>query len=192
MVRESADMLRLPIRLSARLQAPGGAHDLQMPESAMNKRKFSKLFVAGSGLVVGGIVGLPVLVNVASPSLRRREGERWQPIGSVDDFTIDKIVKAVVAVPRDDWARSLRERGVFVWREATDRFVVFSRNCTDLGCPITWDPGSGWFFCPCHGGIFAKDGTPRAGPPNIPLYRYASRIREQVLEVDVNSLPPMV
>jgi len=164
---------------------------LRLPR-VMNKRNFSKLFIAGSGLIIGGVVGLPVLLTALSPSLRRRAGESWQPVGAAEDFPVDGVVKALIPVPRDDWARSLRERAVFVMRESAESFVVFSRNCTDLSCPVTWDPGSEWFFCPCHGGIFAKDGSPRAGPPKVPLYRYATRVRGGVLEVDVNSLPPMI
>jgi menaquinol-cytochrome c reductase iron-sulfur subunit len=158
----------------------------------MNKRRFSKLFIAASGLLVSGVAGIPALLAVFSPSLRRRADEIWQTVGPLDDFPQGQVTKAAVPVPRDDWARSLREKGVFVLRETADQFVVYSRNCTDLGCPITWDPGSQWFFCPCHGGIFSKDGERQAGPPKLPLYRYQSRIRGGVLEIDLNSVPPML
>jgi menaquinol-cytochrome c reductase iron-sulfur subunit len=158
----------------------------------MNRRNFSKTVIAGGGLAVAGAVGLPALLTAISPPLRRDEAELWQPVGPIGDFPPGEVRKAVVPVPRDDWARSMRELGVFVLREAEESVAVFSRNCTDLGCPIVWDPGSEWFFCPCHGGIFSKDGEPKAGPPKIPLYRYASRIRAGMLEVDLNSVPPMI
>jgi menaquinol-cytochrome c reductase iron-sulfur subunit len=158
----------------------------------MTKRSFSKLVVAGVGFVISGVVGLPAILAALSPSLKRRPGENWQPVGNVDDYPLGEVVKAVVPVPRSDWAAALRERGVFVLREAGDRIVVFSRNCTDLSCPITWDPGSHWFFCPCHGGIFSKEGEPKAGPPKRPLYRYATRMRDGLLEIDLNSVPPMI
>jgi menaquinol-cytochrome c reductase iron-sulfur subunit len=96
-----------------------------------------------------------------------------------------------VEVPREDWAATLRERGVYVWRRSEQEVVVFARNCTDLSCPVTWDPGSQWFFCPCHGGIFSKDGERMAGPPKRPLYRYTNRIRDGVVEIDLRSLPPI-
>lgn len=158
----------------------------------MKKRTFSKLFVAGGGLLVGGIVGIPALVTTLSPSLRRPTEASWQPVGHLDQFPIGEVVKAVVPIPRDDWARALRERGVFVLRESEDEVIVYSRSCTDLSCPVAFDPGSEWFFCPCHGGVFAKDGTPRAGPPNEPLFRYANRVRDRVVEVDINSVPAAI
>lgn len=158
----------------------------------MNKRSFSKLIIAGGGLVVGGIVGIPVFLAAISPSLRRRTGEQWQAVGPINEFPLGQMIKTVVPVPRDDWARALREKGVFVIRRSEEEIIVFSRNCTDLSCPVTWEPGSEWFFCPCHGGIFDEEGSPRAGPPKIPLYRYANRIRGDVLEVDLNSVPPII
>jgi menaquinol-cytochrome c reductase iron-sulfur subunit len=101
------------------------------------------------------------------------------------------VTKAMVEVPGDGLAHLPQFKGVFVWRETADRLVVYSRNCTDLSCPVTWDEGSGWFYCPCHGGIFNQQGEPVAGPPNRPLYRYATRVREGVVEIDLKSLPPM-
>jgi menaquinol-cytochrome c reductase iron-sulfur subunit len=158
----------------------------------MTKRSFSKLIVAGVGCVISTVVGLPAILAALAPSLKRREGENWVPVGNVATYPLGEVVKAVVPVPRNDWAAALRERGVFVLREAADTIVVFSRNCTDLSCPITWDPGSHWFFCPCHGGIFSKEGEPKSGPPKLPLYRYATRLRGDMLEIDLNSVPPMI
>lgn len=158
----------------------------------MKKREFSKLIVFGGGATVGAIVGIPAVLSPLSPSLRRDERERWQPVGPINDFPVGDVIKATVDVPRDDWADSLRTKAVFVVRGEDGELVVFSRNCTDLGCPIAWDPGSHWFFCPCHGGVFSKEGEPKAGPPKIPLYRFAHRIREGLLEIDLNSVPPMI
>jgi menaquinol-cytochrome c reductase iron-sulfur subunit len=157
----------------------------------MNKRKFSKYIIVGGGMLVSGIVGIPAFLAALSPSLRRVKKENWQPVGHMDHFQEGVMTKAVVPVPREDWSQSLREKGVFVLRESRDEVIVFSRNCTDLSCPVRWDPGSGWFFCPCHGGIFSNQGEPKAGPPKSPLYRYAYRIRNRILEIDLNSIPPM-
>ncbi|MEX0653691.1 MAG: Rieske 2Fe-2S domain-containing protein [Phycisphaeraceae bacterium] len=157
----------------------------------MDRRTWLKRAVAGLGLTVGGAVGLPATVAILSPVIRYRRAARWEPVGPLDQFPVGEVTQVAVDVPRDDWAQSLRRKGVYVWRADEQRTVVYSRNCTDLSCPVTFDPGSEVFFCPCHGGIFAKDGTVMAGPPNRPLYRYASRVRAGVLEIDLQSLPPM-
>lgn len=157
----------------------------------MTRRKLLTGIIAAGGLGVAGAVGVPAVMTALSPVLVRRKTEEWRPIGPLAEFPLGEVRKAVVDVPRDDWAGGLREKGVFVWHSDAEGIVVYSRDCTDLGCPINHDPGSNWFFCPCHGGIFSTDGQPQAGPPNRPLYRYASRIREGILEIDLRSLPPM-
>jgi Rieske Fe-S protein len=160
--------------------------------AGMDRKKFLKLAVHGIGTIVAGIVAVPALTTALSPLWNRRHGPLWEPLGRLEEFPVTATVhKAVIAVPREDSSRSLREKGVYVWRPSAEEIVVFSRNCTDLGCPVTWDPGSAWFFCPCHGGIFAQNGARKAGPPKRPLFRYANRVRNGVIEIDVKSLPAM-
>jgi menaquinol-cytochrome c reductase iron-sulfur subunit len=36
--------------------------------------------------------------------------------------------------------------------------------------------GAELFMCPCHGGVYYKDGNVAAGPPPRPLVRYAVRV----------------
>jgi len=46
-------------------------------------------------------------------------------------------------------------------------YVAFDARCTQMGCPVR--PEGEGFACPCHGGRFAADGKPVAGPPLRPL-----------------------
>lgn len=161
----------------------------------VDRRVLLKRVVQGMGGLVTVAVGLPVLATGLSPALRRRRGSDWQPVGRLDEFAVGQVRRATVPMPEPgerEWAEQPIAQAVYVSRPGDDRVIVFSRSCTDLSCPVTFDEGSGWFFCPCHGGIFDNEGEPRAGPPNRPLYRYASRVREGVIEIDLRSLPPMV
>lgn len=160
----------------------------------MARRDFlRKLVSIGGGVVTAGIVGVPAIATLISPVLQHRDRVDWQPLGKLSDFPVGKVTKAVIGMSRRDWAGSVREQAVYVWRRTDDGVVVFSRSCTDVGCPVTHDPGSRCYFCPCHGGIFSPEGEPMAGPPPRPLYRYATRLRESgVLEIDLRSVPPMV
>lgn len=147
--------------------------------------------VAGGG--VAGVVAVPVLMTVLSPGLRRHRDELWQSLGRVDGFPLGEVVKARIEIPQDLAvpAAGLAEKAVFVYRPSDTEIIVYARNCTDLSCPLTWDKGSGWFVCPCHGGIFTIEGEPVHGPPSRPMYRYELRIRNGVVEIDLNSLPPI-
>lgn len=157
----------------------------------MDRRRLLARLVGAGGSVIAAIVAVPAILSAFSPSLQRRNKEAWRDVGDLADFDTDQVQPAIVRVGREDWSRTLEEKTVYVWRREGEDPVVFSRNCTDLSCPVHFDPGSECFFCPCHGGIFAKDGTPMAGPPRVPLYRYATRVREGRLEIDLRSLPPM-
>jgi menaquinol-cytochrome c reductase iron-sulfur subunit len=160
----------------------------------MERRTFSLWLVRGIGAAVGLVLALPGLIFGLSPALRwrRRRASLWEPIGPVHQFTVGEVTAAQVANPRPDWANSPAEKTVYVYRPDDTELIVFARNCTDLSCPVNYDPGSRVFVCPCHGGIFAIDGRRMAGPPRRPLFRYMHRVRGGVVEIDVQSLPPMV
>lgn len=155
----------------------------------MTRRSFFGLLVAGGAFLVAGVVGIPAFLMGLSPVLRLRGRESWRPVGRLDDIPVGAVHEGII--PRDSkaWPRSLRQLAVFVWRRSESDLVVFSRSCTDLGCPLDYDRGSACFFCPCHGGIFAQNGQRLAGPPNGPMFRYAHRVKGGVLEIDVLSIP---
>ena len=48
-------------------------------------------------------------------------------------------------------------------------YIALSAVCTHLGCIVKWEADRGEFFCPCHAGRFAMDGTVLGGPPPKPL-----------------------
>ncbi|MCW8139018.1 MAG: Rieske 2Fe-2S domain-containing protein [Planctomycetota bacterium] len=158
----------------------------------MDRRTFFKAVLGAGGAAVAGLLGIPGVATILAPVLRRPRGAVWAPVGRLDAFPAGEVRPTVIEVPRDDWDEGLRRRAVYVSRLDPHEVVVFSRSCTDLSCPVMWDAGSGWFLCPCHGGIFSSDGQPQKGPPSRPLYRYATRVRAGTLEVDLRSVPPMV
>lgn len=150
-----------------------------------------KVALGAIGTTTGAIVAIPSILSAFTPVFKKRDHVLWRSLGPLENFKVGSTSKANVEVEDEEWSQTLRKKGVYVWRPKEDEVVVFSRSCTDLGCPINYDPGSGWFFCPCHGGIFDQEGERRAGPPKRALYRYEKRIRNGELEIDLRSLPPM-
>lgn len=159
----------------------------------MNSRR--NVLTSAIGILGGAISAflvVPSFLSAISP-LRYRSGtSRWRSAGPLDSFTVGRIQLVTVDIGREDWSRSLNAKAVFVYRRTNDDFVVYSRSCTDLSCPLVFDAGSECFFCPCHGAIFGKEGQPMKGPPLDPLFRYKTRVREGELEIDLNSLPSML
>jgi menaquinol-cytochrome c reductase iron-sulfur subunit len=155
----------------------------------MKRRTVSGILVAAGSALVAGAVGIPTLIAGISP-IWQPLGTKWRRVGTLDRFRPGQVTRAIVEPEADVWPRRFGELAVFVWRPVAAELVVFSQSCTDLGCPLEYEAGSACFLCPCHGGIFAQDGRRLAGPPKTPMLRYAHRLRDDVLEIDVTSLPP--
>jgi menaquinol-cytochrome c reductase iron-sulfur subunit len=157
----------------------------------MTRRTVLGMLVAGGAILISGIVAIPTFLAGISPALRSRRGE-WRSVGSAEGISVGEVRQTFAAHDPDAWPKSATNDAVFVWRKSDTEFVVFSRSCTDLGCPLDYEPGSACYFCPCHGGIFANDGSRLAGPPNGPMHRYVHRIRNDLIEIDLSSVPAAV
>jgi cytochrome b6-f complex iron-sulfur subunit len=66
-----------------------------------------------------------------------------------------------------------------------DGFAAFSRKCTDLGCLVSWDASREQFVCPCHQGVYDRNGKNIAGPPPRPLDRFEVVKKGEMLYVKV-------
>ena len=85
--------------------------------------------------------------------------------------------------------RACAKTAAWLRRESDQQFIAFAINCTHLGCPVRWLPNADLFMCPCHGGVFYKDGTVASGPPPKPLVTYPVRVRDGRVEILTSPLP---
>ena len=158
---------------------------VESPEILSRRRFFEKLSIALAGFCAT-VVGLPLIGFVIAP-LFRKVPEQWVTLGKVNDFQIGKTVSVTVINPSSlPWAGITAKSAVWLRRESDTSFIAFSANCTHLGCPVRWMEGASLFLCPCHGGVYYKDGSVAAGPPPRPLFRYNVRIENG--EVKINSV----
>ena len=158
-----------------------------MPNSG--RRTFLLKVLALFGSVVGIVVSIPVLGSILSPLIRKKP-ETWRSVGRVDDFTIGEtvLVQFRNASP-EPWAGITSLTASWLRRVSEDEFIAFSINCTHLGCPVRWVAEAELFLCPCHGGVYYKDGSYAAGPPPKNLYRYPVRIRNNHVEIEAAPIP---
>jgi menaquinol-cytochrome c reductase iron-sulfur subunit len=87
------------------------------------------------------------------------------------------------------WAGITAKNAVWLRRESDTSFIAFAANCTHLGCPVRWMEGAELFMCPCHGGVYYKDGNVAAGPPPRPLFRYDVRVENGEVQIDSVVVP---
>jgi glycine/D-amino acid oxidase-like deaminating enzyme/nitrite reductase/ring-hydroxylating ferredoxin subunit len=58
---------------------------------------------------------------------------------------------------------------IAVWKDDDGTVHALSAKCSHKGCLVTWNNADRTWDCPCHGSIFAKDGSVIHGPAVEPL-----------------------
>jgi len=129
--------------------------------------------------------GLGALVGAVAVPRTAETIRRWRPAVPVDDLSSDSPTTAVLAERQaDGWYQTRRQSVVFIDRDGDD-YRAFSATCTHLGCRVRWNAESSQFRCPCHGGVFDREGNVVDGPPPAPLQRLAVRLNPETSELEV-------
>lgn len=147
-----------------------------------------KVLWAGSAFV-GFLLAIPVLGTILDP-LFRKVPVVWRRVGRVSDFEAGKtvLVKFTDASPLP-WAGVTAQTASWLRKLTEEEFIAFSVNCAHLGCPVRWIPDAELFLCPCHGGVYNKDGSYAAGPPPHGLEKYPVRVRNGNVEIRSSPIP---
>jgi menaquinol-cytochrome c reductase iron-sulfur subunit len=155
--------------------------EMDNKEGKFNRSDFMKATIAGIGGLIGVAYGLPAIAYVIGPALIQGSSD-WIQLGSVNkvEMNTPTLFKTVVET-QTGWIKSEEEISAYVLTENGQDYVVMSNVCTHLGCRIRWIAEQGQFFCPCHNGSFAKDGTVTGGPPPRPLDRFESKVENGTL-----------
>jgi len=157
--------------------------------AAISRRGFlEKLCLSLAGICTA-ILAVPVVGFVLAP-LFRKSPRTWVTVGKVTEFAVGKTVNVTISDPSSlPWAGITARSGVWLRRESETEFIAFSVNCTHLGCPVRWMSEAELFMCPCHGGVFYKDGKVAAGPPQHPLPRYNARVLNGEVQIESAPIP---
>lgn len=166
---------------------------MQPPDTNDAERISRREFLTRLSLVVGGLgatlVGVPIVGFLVSP-LFKKTPETWRQVGNVADFKIGETVEVSFEDPSPlPWAGIVAKTAAWLRRDGQQDFTAFSVNCTHLGCPVSWLQDADLFMCPCHGGVYNKDGTVAAGPPPEALVQYPVRVRNEQVEIRTSPLP---
>jgi nitrate reductase gamma subunit len=151
------------------------------------RRRFLSQLSIIAGSVAGLIVGLPTVAFLLG---LRKTPQVWTPVGSIDDFALGTTKQVAFADPSPlPWAGVTAQTAAWLRRDSPEGFTAFSMNCTHLGCPVRWLPDAELFMCPCHGGVFYRDGRVASGPPPQRLATYPVRVRDGRVEILTSPLP---
>lgn len=149
----------------------------------MGRRDFMKAVIAGIGGIIGAAIGIPAVSYIIGPA-QKKEDSDWIRLGSVSkvELNIPTLFKTIIET-RSGWVSEEDEFSTYVLTDNGRDFTVMSNVCTHLGCRVRWINDQDVFFCPCHNGKFAKDGSVLDGPPPRPLDRYEAKVEDGILYV---------
>jgi len=158
-----------------------------MSESGhISRRDFIKATTGMFGGMIGVVMGIPIIVYLIDPALRKDKAGAPVEVGRLEDipvgvphpfsFTITKI---------NGWERTASNYGGFILRksEAPDDITVLSSRCTHLSCTVNWNDETGKFACPCHDASFDINGKVLDGPPPEPLGHFAFEVVDGVVTI---------
>lgn len=160
--------------------------DRNIGKFELSRRRFVGWMVGVLGGLMSALLGLPVIGYFLSPGLQKSASDEWVPLGPVDDLIEgEPRLYQFTRTRRIGWEATGISYGVYVIRKGADEYDVFSNVCTHLSCRYKFREDLDHFFCPCHDGHYAKDGSVLAGPPPRPLDRLEHTISDGILSVRI-------
>lgn len=154
---------------------------METSDGMMTRRQFMKAAIAAIGSLIGGAVGLPAVAYVVGPALKKTADE-WVRLGAISKVELGTPTLFKTVIERQTgWITDQQEISAYVLTDDGQTFIAMSNICTHLGCRARWIPEQEKFFCPCHNGVFDKDGSVVSGPPPRPLDRFETKVESGVL-----------
>jgi len=149
----------------------------------ISRRAFLEKLMFVLGAIGTVAVSIPLVGYVLSPVLKR-DPKVWRSVGKVNDFKVGTVTAvAFVDSQTLPWDGLTNKTGAWLRRDSDTEFIAFALTCTHLGCPVRWMGDAQLFMCPCHGGVYYKDGSVAAGPPPHPLPRFEVRVNGDDVEI---------
>ncbi len=159
-----------------------------LPEN-INRRSFIIKVLMGFSGFITLLVSIPVFGALIAP-LVRSTPPVWRKVGRVSEFQTGEtvMVKFRNSTPLP-WSGRTSMSASWLRKVSDTQFIAFSVNCTHLGCPVRWEADAELFLCPCHGGVYNKDGSRAAGPPPKGLTKYNVRTLNGDVEIQASPIP---
>ena len=146
----------------------------------MSRRLFFVGILATAGASIVGL-GAAAMRFFIGDSLKTKK-QSWIKLDEVSNLTTNKVHKVVVSVrSKDAWRRVENDKTVYVFSEDGQNYRVLDATCTHLGCLVRWKEDDQHFSCPCHKGIFSKEGIVLSGSPTKPLQQLEIKVESDAL-----------
>lgn len=152
----------------------------------IGRRRFLEIATGALGGLMGAILGVPAIAYIVGPALERKTAT-WLRLGTVSKVQPGTPTLFKVTVEsQTGWVKSRDELSAYVLTEDGQTYIAMSNICTHLGCRARWIQEQNQFFCPCHNGVFDKQGNVVSGPPPRPLDRFETKLDGDMLFIRNN------
>ncbi len=130
------------------------------------RRSFLGVLLGLGSAFVGALLAVPVLRYAFYPLTAKSDDSDWADAGSVAMFSnlLTPVRRTLELKQRNGWQETATQPVVYIIKKG-GQIKALSAVCPHLGCTVPWDADRNEFVCPCHGGVFAPDGTHLSGPP---------------------------
>lgn len=153
-------------------------------EKEVSRRAFLETATWTIGGILGAGLAIPAVAYVVGPAVQSESTKNWMPLGTISKIEIGTPTLFKINVERKSgWIVNEDELSLYAYTENGRDFLVMSNVCTHLGCRVRWVADQGEFFCPCHNGVFDKEGNVVSGPPPRPLDRFEVKVEDDQLFV---------
>jgi menaquinol-cytochrome c reductase iron-sulfur subunit len=147
-----------------------------------SRRRFLGVAAGGFSTIIAALIGIPLVGMFFGPLFARRK-QLWLDIGPLSDVNPARPTKFTYSyVKIDGWFQKTVYGTTYVVAEKPS-LTALSNICTHLGCGVRWDNDRGAFICPCHNGVYDRNGEVVSGPPPRPLSRLKTRISKGRIEI---------
>ncbi len=155
---------------------------IEEKENKVSRRLFSIGILATVGASVIGL-GTAAVRFFIGDSFKAKK-QNWIKLNEVSSLTANEVHKVVIHFRgKDAWRRVENSKTVYVFSEDGQNYTVLDATCTHLGCLVRWKEDDQHFSCPCHKGIFSKEGLVISGAPTKPLQQLEIKIENDSLFV---------
>jgi menaquinol-cytochrome c reductase iron-sulfur subunit len=150
----------------------------------ITRRNFMSMATWAIGGLIGLGMGIPAITYVLSPAKKNEASQDWISLGSATKVELNTPTLFKTTIKKQTgWIITDQEISIYILTENGRDFIAMSNICTHLGCRVRWISEEEQFFCPCHNGIFNKDGNVAGGPPPRPLDRFEVKVEGDQLYI---------
>ncbi|MRS05068.1 ubiquinol-cytochrome c reductase iron-sulfur subunit, partial [bacterium] len=136
--------------------------------------------------ILTALFGIPAAIFVIQPALKKEQASNWMRLGSAAKVTHGIPTLFSLKIQRETgWITDEDEIMVYAYTEDGRNYAVMSNICTHLACRVRWIEEREEFFCPCHNGVYDKQGNVLSGPPPRSLDRYEVKVEADDLYIKV-------